>query len=164
MSSDRNSPAGSDRPVTTALYERVSTWIRRVRSKRGGTVPDGDPSRSGEDGTVTGDGTGAADSPSELPDGGSEAAEDRDGPLSTEERILLILQQSGRTRQSELVERLDWSKATVSRRLSRMEEAGHVSRLTVGREKIVALPEDGFGTPPSFDGPDGGPRDDAGSD
>lgn len=151
MSSDR---AGPGRRVSAA-YERVSTWIRRrVRSKRDETAEERTAPAS--DGA---DGSGAPGTPGGVPDGGTETTGD-DGHLSAEERILLILRRSGRTRQSELVERLDWSKATVSRRLSRMEEAGRVRRLTVGREKIVALPEEEFGSVAPFDGPtDDGHRD-----
>ena len=46
----------------------------------------------------------------------------------------------GRMKQQGVVEQTDWSEATVSRLLSDMEGDGHVVRMSLGREKVVALP------------------------
>ncbi|MEF8885601.1 MAG: hypothetical protein V5A44_10835, partial [Haloarculaceae archaeon] len=48
----------------------------------------------------------------------------------------------GRVLRSDMVEAADWSKATVSRVLTRMEEAGEVSRVDIGRGNLVARPGD----------------------
>ena len=61
----------------------------------------------------------------------------------------VIAANGGRMRQSALVEETGWSKATVSRVLSRMDDDGEVTKITVGRSNVVALP----GTEP-YDAPD----------
>lgn len=63
--------------------------------------------------------------------------------LTNEERVVHLLEgNGGRMLQSEMVEAADWSKATVSRVLSDMEDAGAVTRIDVGHGNLVALPED----------------------
>lgn len=47
----------------------------------------------------------------------------------------------GRVKQQTLLDARDWSAATVSRYLTRLEQEGYVERIPVGREKIVCLPE-----------------------
>jgi uncharacterized membrane protein len=44
--------------------------------------------------------------------------------------------------QSDMVEAADWSKATVSRVLTEMEEEGEVTRVDIGRGNLVARPGD----------------------
>lgn len=61
-------------------------------------------------------------------------------PLTKEEEICRLLREhAGRMKQSQLVEETDWSQATVSRLLSRLEQEGTVTKLRVGRENIVEL-------------------------
>ncbi|WP_331235587.1 DUF7343 domain-containing protein [Natronorarus salvus] len=63
-------------------------------------------------------------------------------PLTKEERVCEILRENdGRLKQAQLVEYTDWSQATVSRLLSRLEEEGRVTKLRSGRENIVELTE-----------------------
>lgn len=70
-----------------------------------------------------------------------ETAGDGEGPpLTKEEEICRLLREhAGRMKQSQLVERTDWSQATVSRLLTRLEQEGTVTKLRVGRENIVEL-------------------------
>ena len=87
------------------------------------------------------------------PGSGSDVAADRkaneggdgretfeDPTMTDEERVLELLdRQGGREKQVRLVEKTDWSKAKVSRVLSRMEEDGDITRIKIGRENLVCL-------------------------
>jgi uncharacterized membrane protein len=71
--------------------------------------------------------------------------------MTNEERVqYLLAEHDGRMLQSDIVEAADWSKATVSRVLSRMEEEGTVSRVDIGKGNLVSRPED---EPASADSP-----------
>jgi hypothetical protein len=73
-------------------------------------------------------------SPTNLPE---------DAVLTNEERVAgLLAENGGRMLQSDMVEAADWSKATVSRVLTEMEEAGEVTRVDIGRGNLVARPGD----------------------
>jgi len=62
--------------------------------------------------------------------------------LSPEEYIRQLLEANGGyMKQSDVVDQVEWSKATVSRRLSSMEEDGLIERTRMGRGKIVTLPD-----------------------
>lgn len=68
---------------------------------------------------------------------GADAAEE---PRSKEDEILGILRNhGGRMKQADLVEETDWSKATVSRLLSTLEDDGRVEKIRVGRGNVVQL-------------------------
>jgi hypothetical protein len=68
------------------------------------------------------------------------AAGGEEPPLTKEEEICRLLREhAGRMKQSQLVEKTDWSQATVSRLLTRLEQEGTVTKLRVGRENIVEL-------------------------
>lgn len=63
--------------------------------------------------------------------------------MTNEERVLHILRENdGRIMQSEIVNRVDWSKATVSRVLSDMETAGTVDRVDIGRGNLVIMADE----------------------
>jgi DNA-binding transcriptional ArsR family regulator len=100
---------------------------RALQSRRG-------PDRSGPiEGSPPVDGAGAA------------AVEE---PRSKEDEIIGILRQhGGRMKQADLVEETDWSKATVSRLLSTLEDDGRVEKIRVGRGNVVQL----TGTPSGLD-------------
>lgn len=53
----------------------------------------------------------------------------------------LLLESGGRLRQQEVVAGTEMSPSQTSKTLSAMEVNGDVVRVTVGREKIVCLPE-----------------------
>jgi hypothetical protein len=78
-----------------------------------------------------------------APPGASTASDDGPEPLdpdllSPEEYVTRLLDRhGGRMQQRDIVEETDWSKATVSRRLSKMEEEGVVERTRIGRGKVV---------------------------
>lgn len=59
-----------------------------------------------------------------------------------EERILSLLRaNNGRLWQRDIVDALDVSKATVSRRLADLETSDKITRLEFRGEKIVTLPD-----------------------
>ncbi|WP_244605296.1 helix-turn-helix transcriptional regulator [Halorussus halobius] len=60
--------------------------------------------------------------------------------LTDEDRIReLLTQYGGRMKQADVTEETEWSKSTVSRKLSKMEEKGLVTRVQVGRGNLVFL-------------------------
>lgn len=71
----------------------------------------------------------------------SDPGPDGDGPpLTKEEEVCRILRDhDGRMKQSRLVEHTEWSQATVSRLLTKLEQEGTVTKLRSGRENIVEL-------------------------
>lgn len=80
--------------------------------------------------------TGAAETGAAGPAAGDE-------PLETpDERVLSLLrEEGGRMKQARVAERLDWSSAKTSRVVGDLREAGEVETFRVGRENVVALPE-----------------------
>ncbi|WP_257300327.1 hypothetical protein [Haloarchaeobius sp. FL176] len=56
-----------------------------------------------------------------------------------DEVLALVQEHDGRLKQRDVVENTDWSESKVSRTLSAMEEDNQISRLEIGREKIVTL-------------------------
>jgi hypothetical protein len=64
-------------------------------------------------------------------------------PVTDEDHIQQLLADSGgRLRQSTIVATTGWSKSKVSRTLSRMEENGQITKITVGRENLITRPGD----------------------
>ncbi|UPV73678.1 helix-turn-helix domain-containing protein [Halorussus limi] len=60
--------------------------------------------------------------------------------LTDEDRIReLLTRYGGRMKQADVTEETDWSKSTVSRKLSKMEEKGLITRVQVGRGNLVFL-------------------------
>lgn len=68
-----------------------------------------------------------------------------------EETIHAILTRNdGEMKQAEIAEMMDYSESTVSRKLSKMESEGVITRYQIGRGKVVFLPH---AVPESFDSP-----------
>ncbi|MFC7045288.1 hypothetical protein ACFQH6_07595 [Halobacteriaceae archaeon GCM10025711] len=60
--------------------------------------------------------------------------------LTNEEQVLNLLgANGGRLKQSAIVEETDWSKAKVSRVLSKMEGNDQITKIQVGRENVVTV-------------------------
>lgn len=53
----------------------------------------------------------------------------------------IVAERDGWAWQTSLVQATGWSKTTVSRLLSDMEQTGHVVRRSIGRRKVVVLPD-----------------------
>ena len=65
-----------------------------------------------------------------------------DRGVTREEYVLEILEaHDGRLRQQRIKEYTGWSAASVSRLLGRMEEAGTITRVRIGNEKVVCVPD-----------------------
>lgn len=67
---------------------------------------------------------------------------DRGIPSKEEEVFHIIHEHGGRMKQADLVDETDWSKATVSRLLSTLEEEGRVEKVRVGRGNVVMLTDE----------------------
>lgn len=61
-------------------------------------------------------------------------------PSPADEIIELCRSRGGRIKQQTVIEETGWSEPKVSRLLSEMEDAGRITRVPVGREKVVAVP------------------------
>ena len=150
---DRASPAGESQGDGTVEEVPEMTAGHAAESGGGQAASGGEQAASGdvastaEAETDTADadaesGTGTADAETEM---GSESVADLpdDAVLTNEERVARLLDENGgRMLQSDMVEAADWSKATVSRVLTRMEEAGEITRVDIGRGNLVARPGD----------------------
>ncbi len=63
--------------------------------------------------------------------------------LTDEEQVLGLLEANdGRMRQAAIAEEFDWSASKTSRVIGRMAEEGSVEKLRLGRENLVALPDE----------------------
>jgi hypothetical protein len=119
--------------LVVALVVTVGAFVRRKWREHDGTLLDlgsdsDEPAADPEDGT---------DSPSDA-EPTTEIADPM--PMTDEDRVLTLLRDhGGRMKQSQIVERTEWSKAKVSRLLSSMNEDGSVEKLSIGRENIISL-------------------------
>lgn len=64
------------------------------------------------------------------------------GQTRKETLLELVEAHEGRVKQVDLVELTGWSKATVSRHLSELEDDGAIDRIPIGRCKVVLLPDE----------------------
>ncbi|WP_313692041.1 helix-turn-helix transcriptional regulator [Halorarum halobium] len=115
-----------------ALWPTVRARIDELRTRVGDAIGGGtegsasDPSGGGD----------PRDAPPE--DGPAEVPLEM---LSNEDAVLAVLRRNGgRVRQSALVDETGWSKSKVSRVLSRMDDAGQVTKINVGRGNVITLP------------------------
>ncbi|QSX00919.1 DUF7343 domain-containing protein [Haloterrigena alkaliphila] len=111
--------------VLLASAGAVGWWLRRVHGDDATTdAPAGDAVATGP--------TPATDSsapPREL--------------LSNEERVLRLLEdRGGRIKQQEVVSELDWTEAKTSQVVSGLREDGEIDVFRIGRENVLALPEE----------------------
>jgi hypothetical protein len=71
----------------------------------------------------------------------SDVGDDLQPPFTREDKIVALLEAAGgRMEQSDIVDRTDWSKATVSRVLSKMADEGRVTKISLGRRNLITLP------------------------
>lgn len=102
-----------------SVVARIMAGIRGIRAPDSGDETGGDSA-----GSTAGD----------------DAVVFEDQPMIDEELVLELLErEGGRAKQVRVVEATDWSKAKVSRVLSRMEEEGEITRIKIGRENLVCL-------------------------
>lgn len=119
-----------------------------------------DPSNGGPQATADANTNGGVDTvegtpepPAEPePDDPSEPTEDL-SLLADDERVLRLLKRNGgRMRQAEIVSETQWSDAKVSQLLSSMADDDEITKLRIGRENLISLPD--------VDALDGSPVDD----
>ena len=95
----------------------------------------GDPEASGAPNTA--DTTANADADDE-PD----TPEEDLSLLADDERVLRLLERNGgRMRQADIVESTGWSDAKVSQQLSSMADDDAITKLRIGRENLISLPD-----------------------
>jgi len=89
---------------------------------------------------ATDEGTGADGTEIDA-DTAAEAFEQADREFTPDERLvkLMLRVESGRMHQTDIVEATDWSKAKVSRLLSRMVDDDEVVKIRLGRENLICL-------------------------
>jgi len=97
------------------------------------------------------DNEGTTTSESDSPDGPDQPVETESEPassidpelLSDEERVERLLKRNGgRMKQSDIVDETGWSSAKVSQLLSQMDQEDRIDKLRIGRENLIALPEE----------------------
>jgi hypothetical protein len=124
--------------LVVGVVVALGAFVRRQWRERAGGLP--------------GLGSGTDAEPADDPEDGVEPVGERDPqtdvaepmPMTDEDRVLALLDEhGGRMKQSQIVERTEWSKAKVSRLLSSMNDEGTVEKLSIGRENIISL--DGHG-------------------
>ena len=124
----------------------VFDWITTVTARTGPAASDdttGAESAKGaeiaaESDTVEATVTPVADGDVDVDSGAAVPAEF----LSNEERILRLLDEhDGRIHQSNIVEETDWSKAKVSRVLSKMADDDQIVKVNVGASNIITHPD-----------------------
>lgn len=111
--------------------------------------------RDGELGPPTIDAGGGSGGPAAETNGGASAQEPDDPAdaveevemdlslLSDEERVEHLLERhGGRMRQAKIVKETGWSDAKVSQLLSAMADDGRVTKLRLGRENLISLPDE----------------------
>lgn len=109
--------------------------------------------RDGAPGTATGADAGGADGgAASAGDGRDASAGDAAGPtdeapppelLSNEERVLRVLNENGgRVKQQAIAAECDWGESKTSKVVTDLHEDGTVERFRLGRENVVALPEE----------------------
>ena len=106
-------------------------WLKREPEQDGSptsTVTSSTPETDAA--AATGPGTGTQQTPPpEL--------------LSNEERVLRLLEQrGGRIKQQEVVSELDWTEAKTSQVVSSLREDGEIDVFRIGRENVLALPDE----------------------
>ena len=93
------------------------------------------------DAATNGDADGQTGEPAADATGTDDVVATGEELLTDSERIRrLLLQSGGQMRQTALVSALPWSSSTVSRKLTEMEERDEITRVQVGRGKVVFHP------------------------
>ncbi|USZ68352.1 helix-turn-helix domain-containing protein [Halorussus salilacus] len=122
----------SEEGLFTSLRNSLSGLFSGGDAGDGAPTAVGSPERAGNDSpTPEPDRSGGSTSVGDLPD---------EAMLTDEDRIReLLTRYGGRMKQADVTEETDWSKSTVSRKLSKMEEKGLITRVQVGRGNLVFL-------------------------
>ncbi|EMA40871.1 hypothetical protein C446_06830 [Halobiforma nitratireducens JCM 10879] len=131
--------------VLLATVGAAGWWVRHQEI----LAPNEDADTAGAEGngaTAAGTGTGTGTGPDATGANGSNP----DGPppelLSNEERVLRLLEQrGGRIKQQDVVSELDWTEAKTSQVVGGLREDGEIEVFRIGRENVLALPDEDGG-------------------
>ncbi|WP_227134920.1 helix-turn-helix transcriptional regulator [Halorubellus salinus] len=104
----------------------------------------GDASSAVDAGDATGGATAAGTAGAAVEDADDDTEDEIDEALlSDEERVLRLLEgNGGRMKQANIVTETGWSNAKVSQLLSGMHDDDEIQKLRIGRENLIALPEE----------------------
>ena len=129
----------SDGGLFSAVRNSLSGLFSDSDAGPNGSTPEPE---SPDSTAATGTGDAAASRDGDVASAGSGGVGEfpEDAMLTDEDRIReLLTQYGGRMKQTDVTEETDWSKSTVSRKLSKMEEKGLITRVQVGRGNLVFL-------------------------
>lgn len=113
-----------------------------IRNSLAGVFSGGDESAAGQAAEAGGPAGSDAVGGTATADGSASGVEDvpDEAMLTDEDRIQqLLTEYGGRMKQTDVTDETEWSKSTVSRKLSKMEEKGLITRVQVGRGNLVFL-------------------------
>ncbi|MEA1931433.1 MAG: hypothetical protein U9O06_07775 [Euryarchaeota archaeon] len=106
---------------------------------------DGGPRMDANGGVDTADGGDDVDEPSTptTPDADEPSEPEEDlSLLADDERVIRLLERNGgRMRQADIVSETKWSDAKVSQLLSSMADDDEITKLRIGRENLISLPD-----------------------
>lgn len=138
---DENDPTGGDGTVTDASVTfNLAEFVLGLGALLAVGAAAATYVRTDDD-AATGDGHGG---------GVAEASDEQEMDLESIDPELLSPEQyvhrlleanDGQMKQSDIVDETDWSKAKVSRTLSRMEDDDAIQRVRIGRGNVVTYPE-----------------------
>ena len=111
------------------------------------SCPSGSPA-GGESTPAAGERAASAGEPDgqEAASAGGTATATPEALLSSEERVLRLLEDNGgRMKQQQVVQELDWTDAKTSQVVGTLRDDGEIEVFRIGRENVLALPgETGF--------------------
>ena len=130
----------SDLAVGGGLIAAAALAVGGIWYRRRKQTPDADDGTPG----AADPGDGGDEPPAGgIPDEATPTGDDQPTPMTNEDRVRQMLSESGgRLKQSDIVERTEWSKSKVSRLLSKMESDGEIRKISIGRENLIARPGD----------------------
>ncbi|ELY67544.1 helix-turn-helix transcriptional regulator [Natrinema versiforme] len=112
-----------------------------VTSRSANSEASGDGEDTGSAGDGSDGGSSLANGAVDPDDGPTSRAEILEYGLTPEEYVRAVLvEHGGRLKQQRFIDRYGWSRATLSRLLSDLEDRDVVERYRIGREKVVCLP------------------------
>ena len=143
--SDGGSPPAGGGSETTNSAATAGATAGEAASSSGDTDSDS-RAASRSEGSAATDADATAGGAAAAAAGATEAADDDEIDeelLSDEERVLRLLEgNGGRMKQANIVTETGWSNAKVSQLLSGMHEDEEIQKLRIGRENLIALPDE----------------------
>lgn len=123
-----------------SAWSEATAWFETASTDDGASEPE---ARSGPaEGTANGTDATEQDAGGSVGrEPGPRGTRDAEEIVTPEERVVrLVGEHGGGMRQADIVTAVEWSESTVSRKLSKLESAGTITRYQIGREKLVFLP------------------------